>query len=125
MLARSGQFWMPEYYDRFIRDEAHFANAKRYIEANPVDAKLVGSAVDWRWSSARAHLEARNDVVVALSPLLEMAGNWSDFLADETDYSKDIRSHESTGRPLGSKEFITHLEEKLGRRLHKMKTGPK
>lgn len=34
------QFWMPEYWDRFIRDEDHFNNAVRYIINNPVKADL-------------------------------------------------------------------------------------
>src|SRR5690554_1380035 len=39
------QFWMPEYWDRFIRDEAHFNNAVRYILNNPTKAKLPESHV--------------------------------------------------------------------------------
>ena len=34
------QFWMPEYWDRFIRDEEHFNTAVRYILNNPVKANL-------------------------------------------------------------------------------------
>ncbi|MCC5928920.1 MAG: HsdR family type I site-specific deoxyribonuclease [Cyclobacteriaceae bacterium] len=34
------QFWMPEYWDRFIRDENHFNAAVRYILNNPVKAYL-------------------------------------------------------------------------------------
>lgn len=45
-------FWMREYWDRYIRDENHFAAAKRYVEHNPVAAGLCELAADWRWSSA-------------------------------------------------------------------------
>jgi HsdR family type I site-specific deoxyribonuclease len=34
------QFWMPEYWDRFVRDENHFNTAVRYILNNPVKANL-------------------------------------------------------------------------------------
>jgi len=51
ILERSGDFWFREYFDRFIRDEQHFANAVRYIEINPVKAGLVKGAEEWRWSS--------------------------------------------------------------------------
>ena len=34
------EFWMPEYWDRFIRDEEHFNNTVRYILNNPDKAKL-------------------------------------------------------------------------------------
>ncbi|QZE12904.1 transposase [Halosquirtibacter laminarini] len=32
--------WMPEYWDRFIRNEEHFDNTVRYILNNPYDAHL-------------------------------------------------------------------------------------
>jgi putative DNA methylase len=52
ILKRSGDFWEREYFDRFIRDDRHFANAVGYIEMNPVKAGLVARAEEWRWSSA-------------------------------------------------------------------------
>ena len=51
-LKRSGQFWQEEYFDRFIRDAAHYQNTIRYIELNPVKAKLCRKAEDWPFSSA-------------------------------------------------------------------------
>lgn len=51
---RSREVWMREYWDRCIRDDKHFANAIEYIHNNPVKAKLVKKAADWRWSSAGA-----------------------------------------------------------------------
>ena len=52
ILKRSGHFWFREYFDRFVRDDGHFANAVRYIELNPVKAGLVDRAEEWRWGSA-------------------------------------------------------------------------
>jgi REP element-mobilizing transposase RayT len=52
-LKRRGQFWYPDYYDRYIRDERHFANAVNYIHNNPVKIGLVERAEDWEFSSAR------------------------------------------------------------------------
>lgn len=48
---RSPGIWMRDYWDRFIRDEKHFANAIEYIHNNPVKAGLVKNAEDWYWSS--------------------------------------------------------------------------
>jgi putative transposase len=45
--------WQPDYYDRFIRNERHYAAAVDYIHQNPVKAGLVARAEDWPWSSAR------------------------------------------------------------------------
>ena len=51
-LGRSGTFWMPDYHDRYIRDDNHLIAVITYIENNPVKAGLVKSAAEWAWSSA-------------------------------------------------------------------------
>ena len=51
-LNRSGQFWMEDYFDRFIRNEEHYWNTVRYIENNPVKARLCKEPSDWPFSSA-------------------------------------------------------------------------
>ena len=51
LLARTGPFWMEDYFDRYIRSEEHFVAATQYIEQNPVKAGLVRSADDWQWGS--------------------------------------------------------------------------
>lgn len=40
ILGRSGAFWAPDYFDRFIRSPAHFVNAVRYVFNNPDKAGL-------------------------------------------------------------------------------------
>ncbi|OQZ01863.1 MAG: hypothetical protein B6D35_02165 [Candidatus Brocadia sp. UTAMX2] len=59
--------------------------------------------------------------------LLEMSGEWSDFLSRglSDEEVKEFRCHERTGRPLGTNRFITRLENILGRMLNKQKPGPK
>jgi REP element-mobilizing transposase RayT len=49
----SRRFWMPDYWDRYIRDERHFSKVVHYIHQNPVAAGLCQKAEDWLWSSAR------------------------------------------------------------------------
>ena len=53
LLGRSGEFWEREYMDTVITDEEHWRTAVRYIENNPVKAKLVSDPKAWPWSSAR------------------------------------------------------------------------
>jgi len=51
-LERTGHFWYPDFYDRYIRNETHYQNVVRYIEMNPVKAGLCERPQDWPWSSA-------------------------------------------------------------------------
>jgi REP element-mobilizing transposase RayT len=52
-LGRTGNWWQEDYFDRFIRDDAHFHKTVHYIENNPVKAGLVKEAKAWPWSSAK------------------------------------------------------------------------
>jgi putative DNA methylase len=52
ILGRQGEFWMEEYFDRYIRNEHHFRKTVEYIENNPVKAKLCEKPSDWPYSSA-------------------------------------------------------------------------
>ncbi len=52
MLNRDGQFWQHEPFDRYIRNQKHFANVIEYIENNPVKAGLCDKPENWRFSSA-------------------------------------------------------------------------
>jgi len=52
LLGRAGQFWAHESFDRYIRNECHRRNVIRYIEMNPVKARLCSTPADWEFSSA-------------------------------------------------------------------------
>jgi len=52
ILGREGALWQRDYFDRFIRDEAHFESVRAYIENNPVAAGLTAEATRWPFSSA-------------------------------------------------------------------------
>ena len=53
ILGKQGQFWMKDYFDRYVRNETHFASAITYIENNPVKARLCEKPGDWKFTSAR------------------------------------------------------------------------
>jgi REP element-mobilizing transposase RayT len=55
LLARSGNFWQRDYFDRLVRDEKHFANCVRYIRRNPEKARLGKSDfILWESDIAKA-----------------------------------------------------------------------
>ena len=108
-------------------DEDHTLAAARYVELNPVRARLATRPQDWAWSSARAHLAGRDDGLVQARPLLDQAPDWAVFLDAglRDDEREALRSGERTGRPLGSSAFVAGLERELGRPLARRKPGPK
>jgi len=108
-------------------DEAHALAAARYIELNPVRARLVRRAEDWPWSSARAHLTGRSDGLTEIGALGIATADWPSFLAQGLDDTslEAIRRGERTGRPTGDGDFVARLESNTGRQLAPRKRGPK
>jgi putative transposase len=121
-----GHLWQ-ERFASFVMDQEHLLTAMRYVELNPVRAGLVRRAEDYRWSSARAHLDGRDDALVTVEPMLSEVGDWAGYLAlgVEEAEAAALRHHQRTGRPLGSDDFIAGLETLVGRFLRKRKPGPK
>jgi len=81
----------------------------------------------YRWSSAAAHISGRDDALVKVEPLLEVVGDWREFLSEpeKAEEAAALRQRERTGRPLGSESFIVWLEGVVGRGLRPRKRGPK
>jgi len=50
-----GILWQPRYFDRALRTVREYYEKIDYIHQNPVQAGLVGRAVEWPWSSAREY----------------------------------------------------------------------
>ncbi len=119
-----GYLWQGRFAS-FVMDEPYLLAAARYVELNPVRAKLVAEAADWPWSSARAHLAGRNDRLANVLPMLAMVNDWRDFLnsAIREEELRDLRNHGRTGRPLGSATFLDRLEAMAGRVLRPRKGG--
>jgi putative transposase len=120
-----GHLWLGR-FALFVLDEPYLLTAARYVELKPVRAGLIYTLSRYRWSGAAAHVRGKDDTLVRVVPLLELAPNWRAFLARviREDDIKLLRAHEHTGRPLGGEEFLASLEQDLGRILRRQNPGP-
>ena len=123
---RTGHFWQGR-FGSAVMDEAHLAAAVRYVSLNPVRARLVARAQDWRWSSVRAHLYGRDDGLTARGPVLKRFAPFREFLAEPADAHalERLRAAESIGRPVGDSAFIANIERLTRRTLQPRRRGPK
>jgi len=122
----TGHLWQG-CFSSFPLDEAHLYTAARCIELNPVRAGLIEEPWQYPWSSAAAHLTGCDDRLVQVRPLLEMFGDWREYLTRgiPEEEVQALRRHERPVRPLGDEAFLAGLEETLGRTLRPRKSGPK
>ena len=123
---RSGHFWQGR-FGAVAMDEEHLAAAVRYVSLNPVRARLVGRAQDWRWSSTRAHLRGKDDGITELAPIRDRFPDFADLLesSPQADLFTSLRAAESIGRPLGDNGFLSRIERLTKRSLKPGKRGPK
>jgi len=124
-LGSGGFVWGGRFYSCPL-DRKHFWAAVRYVERNPVRAKIVRKAERYPWSSAAAHCGLGDDPL--LSGRLEKSdhvGDWSAWLTDAGDeqFVERLRLCTRTGRPAGAASFIRRLERRLGRRLRALPVG--
>jgi putative transposase len=125
-LRVTGHLWQGR-FGSVVMDEEHLAHAVRYVSMNPVRAGLVERAEEWRWSSVASHLSAQDNELVKVAPVLDRYGDFATFLAQEdvTEAFKRLRQSETTGRPLGSEDWIEKLTAMTGRELKAKKRGRK
>jgi putative transposase len=62
---RSGSLWEGRYRNFAIESESYWLTCMRYVELNPVRAGMVSAPETYRWSSAPAHVNGREDAVLA------------------------------------------------------------
>ncbi|HEY1606019.1 MAG TPA: hypothetical protein VGF77_10540 [Allosphingosinicella sp.] len=127
----TGYLWQGRFAS-YPMDEAHLMVAVRYVELNPVRAKLMKRAEEWPWSSARAHLTGKPDGLTDLGALAGVHRNWRAMLRRgleagdlPPEAEATIEAHQRTGRPWGDAGFVEKLEGETGRKLKKQKPGPK
>jgi putative transposase len=106
----TGHLWQGR-FGSVAMDEEHLESAVRYVSLNPVRARLVREAQEWEWSSVRAHLSGKDDGLVAVRPVLDRFPDFAEMLETELTgiEMNAIRKAETSGRPLGSKEWVESL----------------
>jgi putative transposase len=127
--GRSGHLWQNRFYSAAL-EPVLVPAVTRYVERNPLRARICRKPWLYAWSSAAAHCGRSNDPFGLLDQamweeLIDDAGEWGATLLDEQDQRevRMIRSRTCRGRPLGSDSFLSKLERRLGRRLRALPVG--
>jgi len=92
------QFWMPEYWDRFIRDEEHFNNTVRYILNNPFKAKLPGDNIAYLFRGCHLNDTMKQELHPTQIKLIATRGQ------DDSEELYDL---------LGTKEYRKELDRQF------------
>jgi len=127
MHKRSGHLWEGRFYSCAV-DERGFWLAAKYVELNPVRAKICRQPWQYEWSSCSAHVDKKEGselLNLAIWGKMISAKEWQKELASGIDEAQmaRIRLSTHTGRPLGTDGFLSKLEKILGRRVRPLPIG--
>lgn len=98
------EFWMPEYWDRFIRDEEHFNHTVSYILENPKKAPLSHGSTAHRFTGCVASLRTKQE----LHPTQELLPSQIKMIMTR---GKD--DDETLYNLLGTKEYRKELDRQF------------
>jgi len=108
---KQGQLFVKDCKREPVKDDTNFMAATRYIHQNPVHAKVVEHAKEYKWSSYNAYT---SDVLefIDKAPLLILLGGKAGFIAFMGDSEKLnlISPQVSESEPNGSARLAKELE---------------
>ncbi|MBI4597112.1 MAG: transposase [Candidatus Omnitrophica bacterium] len=94
-VGHSGHVWQGRYKSPVVAQESYYLEAGRYIERNPLRAKLVTNLSDYSWSSYRYYAEGLANPLVEDDPYYSQLGPdphrrqaaYRDFVRLESPYA--------------------------------------
>jgi putative transposase len=109
-----GHLYQGRYKSSPIQTDSHYLTVLRYIETNPLRAKLVKNAGQWPWSSF-ALRQGRDGVIMLSEGPVDLPRNWARVL--HANFEKTDLDHLGTsiqrGAPFGDPAWTTTTAEKL------------
>lgn len=135
LYRRTGTLWEGRYRAAPIDSEAYFLSCCRYIELNPVRARMVAHPREYRWSSYRAHAHGTPDALLRPHPLLKGLGRTERDRREayralfktalEEGFVDAVRAATNGGWALGGERFKEQIAKALKRRVAPLPPGPK
>lgn len=110
----TGRIWQGRFKAPPIQIDHHLLVVMRYVERNPLRARLVDRAEHWPWSSLRGRMLG-SDGLTSSAPV-PLADNWCELVneAPHDGEVEDIRESLSRGRPYGDPAWTRGTAERLG-----------
>ena len=125
--GRSGTLWEGRYKSSPIQIETYLLACSRYIELNPVRAKMVKKPEEYRWSSYRVKVGLADQGWIDIDPGYRALGRTQDerakrYLAWVRDAIPEgewnqIRAAVQRGQLTGTNRFINEVARRVGQRV--------
>lgn len=112
-----GHLWQGRYKSLIISKDEYMITCARYIELNPVKARIVKNPKDYQYSSYNAYAYGKKGDIIDYDPIYL---SWdSTDKQKQLNYRKDIEQEKDrlplnlNTRFFGTKDFINEMEDKF------------
>lgn len=105
---RSGTLWEGRYKAGLVDSEAYLLTCMRYIEMNPVRAKMIDHPGEYRWSSYLSNAQGNDELIIQPHPLYLQLGD--DKAQRQHAYRELFKAHIN-------KEVLHEIREALNQEL--------
>ena len=122
---RSGTLWEGRYKSCLVDSETYALRCHRYIELNPVRARMTADPAAYPWSSYHANALGRHDPLISPHEIYLALGEtpaqrqaaYRAIVAEaiSEDELSEIRAYVQQQRALGNDRFRARIEAELGR----------
>lgn len=129
----SGTLWEGRYKACLIHDNEYLMACMRYIELNPVRAKMTKTPAGYRWSSYHANAQGKENSLITPHPLYMILGKtrqqrttaYKSLFKSHLDNEEldKIRASWQSGTPLGNDSFKQQIQARLKCRPGQVKRG--
>ena len=129
----SGHVWQGRFKSPVVQDDTHLWTVLRYIEANPLRAKMVADLAHHRWSSYPAHGQGVADPLLSPLPEWDNLGpteatrraRWRrKVVADQAEVEiESIRRSLQGGLPFGDPAWVESMAARVGQPLERRPRG--
>lgn len=126
---RTGSLWEGRYKSSPVETDAYLLACCRYVELNPVRAKMVEKAEDYRWSSYQEKIGIKEQKHMDIDACYLSLGDKQEQRITrykqwvESDVSEQETKSIREAMPTGGRLFAESIEKKLGIRLSLNKPG--
>ena len=130
---RSGTLWEGRFRSCLTQEEGYLLACQRYIELNPVRARLVEHPSEYPWSSYRGNAEGEGNSLLDPHPLYLALGTdpatrqaaYRDLFRDQLDPQliDGLRRATNGNFALGDSQFTEQISRALGRRSTPVAAG--
>lgn len=126
---RTGSLWDGRYKMSIVDSDQYFLQCCRYIELNPVKAKMVIRPENYRWSSYRENAGISSAEIVDRHGFAKLGGvsfqGYLEYVAEDTPTSEAefISQRLESNRLTGGDKFVREIELRTGIRLEYKRPG--